>query len=56
VTADPPYVEVVLKGHEKGVTGDNILSYDRKALTLLMQFVMSSDVAGVEETKNYCVF
>ena len=23
VTADPPYVEAVLKGHKKGVTGDN---------------------------------
>ena len=28
VTADPPYVEAVLKGHMKGVTGDTILIYD----------------------------
>jgi hypothetical protein len=56
VTADPPYVEVVLKGHKKGVTGDKILSYDRKALPLLVVFVMSSDIAGVQETKNSCIF
>jgi len=31
------------------------LSYDRKVLTLLMLFVVSSDVAGVVEMKSSCM-
>ena len=56
VTASPPYVEVVLKGHRKGVTGNSILSYDSTALTFFMELVMSYDDVGVGETRNSCVF
>jgi hypothetical protein len=31
VTADPPYVETVLKGHKRGVTGDTILELGQKS-------------------------